>query len=156
MTTNSITLDGIAEVLKKLDSLDKAVTKDINGTALFAASTVIKKEIESRAPKKRGQLAKSIKRKREHVNTLVREVIIYFGRKGSHAHLVEFGTAPHLLVQKGKAVIIGRSGNIVRGPIMHPGSTPHPFIRPAFDSKKEQAVRRYEKSIRAQVRKYTR
>lgn len=40
-------------------------------------------------------------------------------------HLVEFGTAPHFQPGLG---------------ILHPGATPHPFMRPAFESTKQEAV----------------
>ena len=46
------------------------------------------------------------------------------------AHLIEFGTAPHMI-----------------GPRMHPGARAFPFMRPAFEETSEQAVDIFGKAI---------
>jgi len=66
----------------------------------------------------------------------------------NYAHLVEFGTRPHhigkgddrevSLRRKGRNVIVGRGHR--RG-ALHPGAVPKPYIRPAYDTKREEAVR---------------
>lgn len=51
---------------------------------------------------------------------------------GFHGHLVEFGTKKHVIWQKYKT----KNGRIIRRRIEHPGSKPHPFMKPAFESTK--------------------
>lgn len=52
--------------------------------------------------------------------------VAFKGRARGLAHLVEFGTAPHLQPRRRT---------------MHPGAAPKPFIRPAFESQKTEVVR---------------
>ena len=53
-----------------------------------------------------------------------------------YAHLVEFGTRPHALGSGAKlARKNGKPGTHQRG-VMHPGSRPSPFLRPALDKNK--------------------
>lgn len=57
-----------------------------------------------------------------------------------YAHFVEFGTAPH--INKGK--FAGTK---------HPGSAPHPFMRPAWDTEKDTALQRISDELRAEIMK---
>jgi HK97 gp10 family phage protein len=67
-----------------------------------------------------------------------------------YAHLVEFGTAPH--------VIRGVFGGVIALPfgifatqINHPGSRPRPFMRPALDGATPIAIREAVKEINKQI-----
>lgn len=56
-----------------------------------------------------------------------------FGQRGKHssvAHLVEYGTAPHWQPNR-------------FGGVMHPGARPKPFVQPAYQSNKLEAIRIY-------------
>lgn len=55
-----------------------------------------------------------------------------------YAHLLEFGTAPHY--QPGRGVT-------------HPGSRAEPFLTPAYDSTKEQVVKRFGDRIGPEMEK---
>lgn len=65
-------------------------------------------------------------------------VMVFVGPsvKAPHAHLVEFGTAPHV------------NGGQFAG-TKHPGTAPRPFARPAWDATQDQAL----KIISAELRK---
>lgn len=63
-----------------------------------------------------------------------------------YAHLVEFGTAPHLVSSS-----IGPTGE--RIDVVHPGSPPKPFIRPAWDGSIPEINRLMEMGIRQGVAK---
>lgn len=69
-------------------------------------------------------------------------VIMYVGpgEKAFHAHLVEFGTAPHA------------NGGMFAG-TMHPGTAAKPFARPAWDEKKDEALSIISDELRAQIAK---
>lgn len=56
-----------------------------------------------------------------------------------YAHLVEFGTAPHIIKpNNAEALAILSSGKVV-DEVNHPGSRPHPFLRPAFEMNRTAA-----------------
>lgn len=69
-------------------------------------------------------------------------VIMYVGpgERAFHAHLVEFGTAPHA------------AGGMFAG-AAHPGTAPQPFARPAWDAKKDEALEIVATELRAQIDK---
>ncbi len=54
------------------------------------------------------------------------------------AHLVELGTAPHFQPELNR---------------MHPGAAAKPFLRPAFEDNKDEAVRRFGASIGPAIEK---
>ena len=55
------------------------------------------------------------------------------GFKGYHAHLLEYGTAPHLIKAKAAGGLLVWAGGAATQ-VQHPGSAAQPFMRPAFDS----------------------
>lgn len=55
-----------------------------------------------------------------------------------HAHLVEFGTAPHI-----NAGLFAGSE--------HPGTAPQPFARPAWDAEQEATLKRISDELRIQI-----
>lgn len=65
---------------------------------------------------------------RENKGMFRKEMWLAFKKRARKlAHLVEYGTAPH------------NQPNF-KGGFDHPGSEPHPFFRPAFESKKNDVV----------------
>jgi len=69
---------------------------------------------------------------------------------GNYAHLVEYGTAPHLIrPEKKKAMTIGGEGGPLRKLVLHPGTKAQPFIRTAFDATKEQAAKKTADKLNA-------
>lgn len=72
-------------------------------------------------------------------------------RKGAdvfYAHMVEFGARPHS-IKKGASL---KSGKLQTGKL-HPGTRPHPFVRPAFDAKAGAAVEAVAAKIRERLTK---
>ena len=60
------------------------------------------------------------------------------GFKGQTAHLLEYGTAPHIIKAKPGKVL-----NFPGGPaasVSHPGSAAQPFMRPAYDETKDEML----------------
>jgi hypothetical protein len=54
------------------------------------------------------------------------------GYKGYVAHLLEYGTAPHLIQAKAAGGLL-RFGDTYAKQVQHPGIAAQPFLRPAFD-----------------------
>lgn len=55
------------------------------------------------------------------------------GFKGHHAHLLEYGTAPHIIRAKAADGLLKFAGTYAKE-VHHPGIAPQPFMRPAADS----------------------
>nr|WP_301538897.1 HK97-gp10 family putative phage morphogenesis protein [Pseudogemmobacter hezensis] len=72
-------------------------------------------------------------------------VFMYVGPtvKAPHAHLVEFGTAPHI------------NGGKFAG-TKHPGTAPQPFARPAWDEDKEAVLKRIGEELGKEITKAAR
>lgn len=72
-------------------------------------------------------------------------VFMYVGAtvKAPHAHLVEFGTAPHI-----NAGLFAGSE--------HPGTAPQPFARPAWDAEKNATIERIAKELGNEIMKAAR
>ena len=63
-----------------------------------------------------------------------------------YAHMIEYGTKAHRIqAKKGKVLAIGVSA------VNHPGIRPHPFLRPALDSKSTAAVEAVREYIRKRL-----
>lgn len=78
------------------------------------------------------------------------------GKRGvsprSYAHLVEFGTRPHSLGKGSMLDPFRRSAKVKnQHGATHPGTAPQPFMRPAFDGKKFEAVRVCADTVRREA-----
>ncbi|MDO7888285.1 HK97-gp10 family putative phage morphogenesis protein [Hymenobacter cheonanensis] len=137
---------GIEELSQVLDGLagDKKLSgKVVRGILGKAAKPIIQKAQEL-APKEDGDLQKSIgtipgrgQGKGEQVYVGPRRGGRY---KGYAGHLVEYGTAPHLIRAKAAGGQLHLRGNVFVEQVHHPGAAAKPFMRPAFDSKKDEAI----------------
>lgn len=68
------------------------------------------------------------------------------GFKGHTAHLQEYGTAPHRITAKpGK--LLAWNGKFATS-VMHPGTAPQPFMRPAVDATFPQLVEGIRRDLR--------
>lgn len=70
-------------------------------------------------------------------------------RMAPHAHLVEFGTKPHVITpKKGKMLRFGRGLNIFAKKVNHPGSRENPFFRKAIRSQRNAVKRLLESKVK--------
>jgi len=137
---------GIEELSQVLDALSgdkKLSNKVVRGILNKAAKPIIQRAKEL-APKEDGDLQKSIgtipgrgQGKGEQVYVGPRRG----GRfKGYAGHLVEYGTAPHIIRAKAAGGQLHLRGNVFVEEVHHPGATAKPYMRPAFDNKKDEAI----------------
>lgn len=68
------------------------------------------------------------------------------------AHLFEFGTQRHSL-RKGASV---RRRIFLGAPPMHPGDPPRPFMRPAFEARKDEAAKIIQTDLVTQIQRQAR
>lgn len=107
-------IEGAAELEKVLAQLPRQMGVRALFSALRKAANIIRDEAKSRVPVLTGTLKDNIVTKKlpeRRSNSAT--VIVGSNRKAFHAHLIEFGTVK---------------------------MTPRPFLRPAFDTKKHEAL----------------
>jgi HK97 gp10 family phage protein len=136
-------IEELSEVLDALSSDKKLSNKVVRGILNKAAKPIIV-DAQARVSKQDGDLQKAIgtipgrgRGKGEQVYVGPRRG----GRfKGYAGHLVEYGTAPHIIRAKAAGGQLRLHGNVFVDEVHHPGAAAKPFMRPAFDSKKDEAI----------------
>lgn len=158
--TELVRLLGMEEILKNMKGFPVKLQNRIMATGLRAGGRVIMADIARRAPKKRGNLAKTIRQRKAPRRLSRGGISMVIGVGARYAHLVEFGTAPHVITPRAfkdrmsSALRVIRSGGssedaqallirgrFVGGTVHHPGAAPHPFVRPAFEARAHEAIR---------------
>ena len=134
---SNVHIKGGAELNKFLQQLPAKMEANVLRSAMRAGANVIKDEAKANVPVASGLLRDGLK-----VSTSSRrgKVTAKVKATGKHAHIapwLEYGTAAHRIVAKGKGMYFG--GKVVRS-VEHPGISPRPFLRPALDSRAQQAV----------------
>ena len=133
----SIKLEGSKELTKQLNKLAKKAASGAVRKALRAGGNVILKEARIRVPRRTGTLKKSLGIvARKGTRTSFRVSITNrsgkkFKHDGWYAHFLEFGVRSHTLSKKNEARR------------KHPGHKAKPFMRPAYELKKEAAVKTF-------------
>lgn len=135
MAKSNVTFKGADHLVKNFVALERAAgRRELDGVFAHALEP-LRSETEARAPRrtlKRGVVIA----KRSKVSQFVREFWVSFKRGDAMriAHLIEFGTAPHSLARGASR----RKNFLQDQPPFHPGTRPHPFFRPAFESTKDE------------------
>lgn len=131
-----------------LASLPVKLETNVMRGALRAGARVYLNEVKQNIPEASGDLRKSARiTTRKGRDGQVSASVKVGNRQAFYAHMVEFGTRAHTIAPKAKAMQIG--GQFVAGAVEHPGTRPHPFMRPAADAKFTEAVA----AVQAQIRK---
>lgn len=148
-------VQGLAEVEKALDNLGKSVGKSVLRRSLRKAAAPMRDRAKELAPVDDGELRDSIivggmlnksqRSKHRKLTADERSAVELFvgpsyklGAGGRHGHLVEFGTAPHIV------------GGLFAG-AQHPGTAPQPFMRPAFDAEARPTIERLKPLLWAEI-----
>lgn len=129
---------GSSELRSRLQSVGRDIAVKITEEALTAGAAVMKTAVEELTPRKSGELVAGLTSQVIVAPSgQAGEARIGFGHENYKARLVEFGH--RLVVGKGaKGKEIGRV-------------SPHPFMRPAFESTKDEAQEAIAATIRNQV-----
>lgn len=160
----TLTLKGGPELLATLDLFPNNVQRNVLRGALRAGAKIIRDEVKSTIPVRKGRLRRSIT-----YGSQVRDggPIGYVRLRGYVAyigHFIEFGVSPHLIKSRatktGERSVVAPAGHTVRyigkvrtnarslkigrkfvGPVIHhPGFASKPFMRPALDHKAKEAI----------------
>jgi HK97 gp10 family phage protein len=142
---------GLAEMHKTLQELPVRIERNILRSALAVGARVVAREVKLQAPKDTGELAKGVK-----VSTDTRggRVIAKVKLTGPHAFIgpwLEFGTKAHKIVAKPGGFLL--VGNQFVTSVDHPGIRPRPFMRPAAEQKREEAINAVALKIKQRMTK---
>ena len=119
--------------------------------AVRAGTVPIRDEVKQRAPVDSGALRNSIRITSRARGGRVSASVKVGNREAWYAHLVEFGTRPHVIKsQPGRAM---RFGGTTTAQVNHPGIIGRPFIRPGADASIPQGLREVTKYIRKRLTK---
>jgi HK97 gp10 family phage protein len=127
-------VEGGDKLARKLQMLAEEVAREHMRECALAGAEVIRAEIETTAPRKAGTLAENIEKEVKKQTRARVEVRVGPGKEGWYGRFVEDG---HAIVVAGKKV-----GDV----------PPHPFMRPAFDAKTDEAYDAFEAELRRRLR----
>lgn len=165
------TLKGGPELLAFLGAFPQNLQKNAVRAGLTAAARPIRDQARANVRRKSGATARAIKTSSPRANqdgTITVKVQLK-GKNAFIGHFLEWGVSPHLItagdsklsvktlnrsVRKlGSSVdeatgVLKIGQNLVSGAVMHPGHAPMPFMRPALDTRANDAVNEFGKRIR--------
>lgn len=141
---------------KALSELPTKIEKNIMRAALRAGAAVIAAEARNNVPVDSAELKSTIRTSSNAKRGMVEaNAVVGTRKKGWYATFVEFGTAPHIIkAGKNKPVLSFRDRNGVwrrATQVNHTGATAKPFMRPAFDTRGDEAVKAVAEKIRERL-----
>jgi len=181
-STRTSPITGAEDVAQRLRAFAPKLAKRAMKPAMLAGASIVGTEAQRIAPqpparsergyKRTGDLAKSIVWKMGKVLNdssgkpvaFNAHVLIDSKLRGkrdrnvrTYAHFSEFGVRPHAIGTGShlEAWKGSRLGGLQVG-AMHPGAEPHPFMRPAFDTKGDEATKAIVERIIKEVDKVSR
>lgn len=177
-TTEVIRVDGLRELDDRLKQLPERLAKGIVAGGLRAGARVILRQakINANAIAKTRTLERSIVLARDRRSKPTMPMYSIYTRRGTsyqmgnrrgrqgtnrranrynmdafYAGFVEYGTRPHIIrASPGKTLkFMGASGDMAfRRSVRHPGADAKPFLGPAYQSKKVEALEATKKFIK--------
>jgi HK97 gp10 family phage protein len=151
-----VEVSGLKELEANLRQFSDDVRDKMLTDATRAGAEVVQVEAINLAPKKRGlasslSIASRIKIRMKQPDQFGVRALIVAG--APHSHLLEFGTKPHKIVTKTKKALADKAANLFFGKVVnHPGNRARPFLRPAFEMRKLEAVNRIADVLREKIR----
>lgn len=141
---------GLSVLEQRLKEFPVIVQKRLLRRSVLAGAGVVRSAARERVRKKSGALAKSIKaRRKQHRGKIVAGEIYVVGPTVPYGHLVELGSAPHV-IKPVKAKALGYKGRFGKK-VMHPGTAPYPFLRPALYENRVKVVQKMAKALKAGI-----
>jgi HK97 gp10 family phage protein len=156
MTTRDQAVTGGAQLDALLRTLPEKMQKNVTRTGLRAGAAVFLSEVKQNIPVDSGAL-RSTARISSRNTPQGPQVSVKVGGKVKgvdawYAHLVEFGTRPHVIKPKQQGGAL-QFGGITTRSVQHPGTRARPFMRPAVDAKFPEAVEAIKNKIRDRLAK---
>lgn len=171
------TIVGGRQLAEMLRQLPVKIEKNIMRAAMRAGAAVLRGEARDLVPVDMGDLRRSIRVSTSAKGGTVKASVKAGNKRAFYAHMVEFGTKPHLIKVKEedrpvnyrltqrRGVLtrvsmrtINRRGlmignNFVGPKVEHPGARPAPFMRPALDNASDRAIKAVADKVRERLTK---
>lgn len=146
--TGKVKLKGDRQLKKLLNTLPKKVHSKVARAGIAEAAKVYRNEMKQRAPRGTGPEAGNLRKNLRYRIKRSRVKKGFFGRVGVttdafYARFIEYGSSPHRIVpdkSSDRRSALKFGDNIFRKGVNHPGQSPKPFLRPAFDAANSRAV----------------
>lgn len=133
-----INVKGLSDLTKFLEQLPVKLEKNVMRGAMRASAKEVLPEVKANIRPVSGKLAAGLKISTRARGGQISASIKATGEHAPVAHLLEYGVKAHLIVgEVGKGVVI--NGQVFKD-AHHPGFTPKPFMRPALDTRAQDAV----------------
>lgn len=154
-----VEVKGLKEMWQELDKLGSYVQRTAALKMTQSTSSALARAVRNECPVHEGGLKKSIRSlqiAKKDLNGIRYRVGFRFGKgwDGYKGHLVEFGTAPHLIPRKGKVKPMKIGNTVFMGPIEHPGTKPNRFVTRAFENYAGRAIKTGERAFVRTFQKY--
>ncbi|HKY80271.1 MAG TPA: HK97-gp10 family putative phage morphogenesis protein [Sphingobium sp.] len=174
--SRAVPMKGLKETMAFLEAFPARIQKGAVRSALTAAAKPVRDQARANAPRESGMMAKAIKTGSPRVEQ-DGTVSIKVRLAGPHSyigHFIEHGVAPHF-ISAGDSVLsartltqkLNRDGSegdagamkigdtFVTGAVPHPGFAAKPFMRPALDTKADEAVQAFGDRLRSYLKDKT-
>lgn len=151
-----INITGGKELAEFLQGLPLKIEKNIMRAALRAGARVIANEAKLNVPVQDGDLKRSIRTASNAKKGLVEAYARAGDKKAWYYRFVEYGTAPHIIKGRngGMLTFTARDGKkITKQSVNHTGAVAKPYMRPALDTKGDEAVLAVTRKIRERLTK---
>lgn len=135
----TIHVKGLAEIQAFLDQLPDKIERNILRGALRSGMKVVQPWVAQRIHSVSGELAAGLRLTTRARDGRVTASIKTTGPHGGLAKFIEFGTKAHFIDAPPGGGLRMPGGEVVAG-VLHPGSLPYPFMRPALDAEAQNAV----------------
>ncbi len=151
----TVTVNGFKELDEALKQFAPKLEGAIIRGGLRAGTSVFLKRARQFVPIKSGALRRSLRIRTSSKKGQLTATLVAGGKEAFYAGMVEFGTAPHLIVARNQqdrnvAAKVNRAtdngakalsfGSTIVEQVQHPGSAPRPFMRPALDGGEQEAL----------------
>lgn len=143
---------GLADLYRNLETLPAKIEKNVGRSGIRAGMKVYKEEAAANIARNHSVRTGKMRDKLK-VKTAVRDGAV-IGRLVStdfKSYWVEYGTRAHVIAAPAQRFL--RIGGIFVKQVMHPGARPKPFIRPALDTRKTEAVVAFANYIKTRLEK---
>lgn len=148
-------IKGGPELQKALNALPVRLEKNFLRAGLRAGATIVRDAARENINDDTGALSKSVRISTRSKAGQVSASVRAGSKEAYYAHMVEYGTSPHIL-NKGasrRSKVLSIAGNLVSGKVEHPGAKPAPFLRPAIDQNQAAVIEAVGSRIRDRLKK---
>lgn len=128
------TILGASELVQKLTGMSRDFREQALGTAVGAGAMLIENSAKEKVPKLTGNLARSI---HTNVTTTTNQAAAEIGTDAEYAAQVEFGGT--IYPKNGKYLVFTINGKKIFAKKVTQRA--RPYLRPAFDEKKDAALK---------------